>query len=243
MMLSVMVKAKSVPHTLLFSGPDDVAKKRIAVAFAKHLLNNDERFSYDASIKNSAEFTHPDFYFLDASGLTIGEVRKLRGKFALAPFFAKSKVAVLYNAEDLSRECANALLKTIEEPKKNSFFIFIARARKSVLPTIASRALEIRFSQEPKLDEGDIQKVEDFEKMSFHEKFSKIQDYSLQNKKDLTRFLDAWMLKLRGDILTGPESVRQISLTRDILSLKKIVSTTNTNPQILMEQLCVTHYL
>lgn len=270
-LLLKMAKAKSVPHTLLFSGYNGAAKKHTAVAFVRFLLQESEegyspvlreaapgpvsgdspRFGKE-NTKEDDEFSHPDFYSLDASGLGIKKVREVRTRFALAPFSARSKVALIDNAEELSKESSNALLKTIEEPRGDAFFIFLAKSRKFLLPTIASRAFEVRFVGSPETNDSAIKDAEDFENMTFYEKFSKIQEYDLKNKKKLLNFLDSWLVRLRADVLrragTVPaskqgQSLLPENLARDILMLKKIISNTNSNPQILMEQLCVKHYL
>lgn len=248
-LISKIAASGNIPHTLLFSGPDSAGKKNVAMSFAKWLLHeNPEEFdASDCDCNLCAQvdsFSHPDFYLLDTSPIKIKEVRDLRRRFSLAPFYAKRKVAVIDNAEALGKEAANAFLKTIEEPRGDSIFIFLAKSRKSLLPTIASRAFEIRFAPKAVSAKQDIaQRVDDFEKMNLHGKFLEAQKYNLKNREELSDFLDAWLIKLRANLIGPSLGLKETSLARDILSVKKIISTTNANPGLLMEQLCVTHYL
>lgn len=87
-------------------------------------------------------------YSDDPVGLHIGTVRNLRKEAARAPGMARRRVFVVADAEELvaqdsSPEAANALLKSLEEPPANSWFILTSSEPGRVLPTIHSRATSL----------------------------------------------------------------------------------------------------
>ena len=61
----------------------------------------------------------------------------------LAPYSSKYKVIIMWLPENMKPECANALLKIIEEPFADSIFVLVTDNKSAVLPTIISRTQEI----------------------------------------------------------------------------------------------------
>ncbi|MDD5128025.1 MAG: AAA family ATPase [Dehalococcoidales bacterium] len=78
--------------------------------------------------------------------ISIEQVRELQHTASLAPFEGRCRVFILDQAELLSREAANALLKTIEEPPAGVVFILLTANEEALLPTVVSRCqrLELR---------------------------------------------------------------------------------------------------
>lgn len=76
----------------------------------------------------------------------IDEIRQLKKKVLLKNFEAKYKVAILWNADKLNMQAANALLKILEEPPKNTVFVLIAENTTRLLPTIISRCQNTKLS-------------------------------------------------------------------------------------------------
>jgi len=254
-LLSNLVSSGNLPHTLLFTGPDRANKREIAIEFAKYLFHEGGRFnefykkkcSCDSCIQVNGGL-HPDFYLLEEYPIQIKQVRDLIYRFSLAPFYASRKIAIIENAEGMRLEAANAFLKTIEEPRGNALFILVAYARISVLPTISSRAFEIRFVPQKEwhrrfLAKGDIvQKIKVFESANLSDMFLGIQKYNIQNKEELVDLLDVWLIKLRECLLSADDMGLGYRMMKHILYAKQLILTTNTNPQLIMEELCVTHY-
>jgi hypothetical protein len=94
------------------------------------------------------EAFHPDFRVLQRDLKTSTSVDATRALVQLAqsaPFEARGQVFVVANAETLSGEAANALLKMLEEPPARAprHFLLLAPSRLDLLPTLRSRALSI----------------------------------------------------------------------------------------------------
>ncbi|MBI4036020.1 hypothetical protein HY383_03645 [Candidatus Daviesbacteria bacterium] len=98
-----------------------------------------------ASHIGSGNVNHPDvLYFEKDTKLGIAESRKIIDHFSLKPYSAKGRVAVLEQAEDLTLDAQNALLKTLEELPTEAVFILGAASEDNLLPTILSRCQIIK---------------------------------------------------------------------------------------------------
>ena len=145
------VKAKRIPHALLFSGEEGLGKKKVALEFLKLLNCQEDDFSKKPcgtclSCKAIEKRTHPDFFLLvpGKSTISILQIRELSKNFALKPSFFW-KTAILDQAHLMTREAQNCLLKTLEEPLGQSCLILISEHPSSLLKTITSRVQELKF--------------------------------------------------------------------------------------------------
>ena len=75
--------------------------------------------------------------------ILIDDVRELKKSFAISSYEGRGAVALILEAQRLKAESANALLKILEEPPPDKYFILTATAEESVLPTIVSRCQPI----------------------------------------------------------------------------------------------------
>ena len=118
-------------HAYLFIGSNSVGKSETALAIAK-LVNCDQVLEdgqpceqCDSCIKTEAG-NHPDVVFIegmDGGAIKISQIRELVRASQLRPFEGKKKVFIIKDIEKLTTEGSNALLKTLEEPSKNSLLI------------------------------------------------------------------------------------------------------------------------
>ncbi|HUE69769.1 MAG TPA: DNA polymerase III subunit [Pirellulaceae bacterium] len=153
--------------TFLFVGPPGVGKRRFALKLAQGLLcDTRPEAALDPCGKCPAcqqveAGTHPDVHVVqppaDASNLPLElfigdkEHRMRAGlcyELSLKPFSGKRRVGIIDDADLLalgSRESANSLLKTLEEPPPHSVLILIGTSQQRQLPTIRSRCQIVRF--------------------------------------------------------------------------------------------------
>lgn len=150
--LSKQIETEQWATTYLFTGKELARKRALAIAFAK-ALNCEKAGSSGASCsctrcKRIDAGTHPDvkWYGTDeeANSIKIAEVRDFKNWLNLKPFEAKVKVFIFNQAERLTSEAQNALLKSIEEPPPGNVIIFLVPNSKSLFDTIASRSVEIK---------------------------------------------------------------------------------------------------
>lgn len=142
------INNKDLAHAYLFSGESNIGKRKIAKAFVKSLLcETPKRYCGKCpSCLQAEKGTHPDLFYLGGKdSIKIEEVRELIARISLKPFNSRHKTAIIDNAERLTIEAANALLKTLEEPPGQAVIILIAKNSSMLLETIVSRARVVKF--------------------------------------------------------------------------------------------------
>lgn len=130
-----MLASGRIPNGILLYGDQGRGKRTLALAFARLLL------------ETRAE-EHPDLLTLSRGEeqrlIGIEHVRTLKEEFALTPAQADRRVAVVVDADRLTEEAGNALLKVLEEPPPASHLILTARDRDAVMETLVSRCRAMR---------------------------------------------------------------------------------------------------
>lgn len=142
------------PHGLIFSGPEGVGKHTCALMIAKAL--NCARaeagdFCNECShCRKINSGTHPDVMTVtveeEATQIKIAQVRQVLGMLDLQPLEGRNKVFIIDPADALNPEASNALLKGLEEPPENSFFILITVNVHELLLTVRSRCQVYNFT-------------------------------------------------------------------------------------------------
>lgn len=155
--LKKAVKLKKVSHSYLFVGIDGIGKKLIAKEFAKMIMCLDEN-KYCNKCKSCIEFdsnNNPDFTYIEPDGnnIKIEQIRKMQSKVIEKPIISNKKVYIIDEAQSMTIEAQNCLLKTLEEPPEYTTIILIASNENNLLSTIKSRCTIISFE---KLDNKDI---------------------------------------------------------------------------------------
>lgn len=146
------IRESRIVHAYLFLGPKGIGKTRAALEFAK-LLNCreplDDACGSCSSCAKIGKLTHPDIFFISRdkgqTQIPIDKIRQLQRRLSLKPFEAQYKVAIIAEAEDMSEEASNCLLKILEEPPDDCVFILTASNRRMLIETIISRCQAIRF--------------------------------------------------------------------------------------------------
>lgn len=165
MLLRTAIRTGRVSHAYLFVGPPGVGRFDAAVAFAQ-LLNCEHRGG-DAcgecrACKLIAGMQHPDVRVVDVArgllldpedstktGIGIKQVLALRREVVYPPYEGRWKVYILVDADKMTTEAANSLLKVLEEPPPQVVIILIAESTVPMLPTVVSRCQLVRFSLIP----------------------------------------------------------------------------------------------
>jgi len=193
-------QAGTVPHALLFCGPEGVGKLQTAIAFARYLLCRDKGSAADscgtcpACVKMN-KLVHPDLHFvfpvinksksagsstisddeiatwrdtvleqhyfgfeewlqaIDADNkqarIFVTESESILNKLSLKSVEGGYKIMIIWHAEKMNQECANALLKLLEEPPAGTIFILTTDTPEQMLETILSRTQRIDFKRIP----------------------------------------------------------------------------------------------
>ncbi|MGC8872540.1 MAG: DNA polymerase III subunit gamma/tau [Caldimicrobium sp.] len=145
------LKLGKLTHALLFSGIKGTGKTTIAriVAKALNCLNLQEGYEPCNECQNCQEINKGifvDVLEIDAaSNRGIDQVRELIENLKYAPAKGKAKVYIIDEAHMLTKEAANALLKSLEEPPPHVYFILATTEPNRLPPTILSRCQRYDF--------------------------------------------------------------------------------------------------
>jgi len=261
--LSRLITKGDFPPALLFEGPRGVGKATLAYEFVKAFFCKGQTAPCEqcSECKKVERLSHMDLHFiipgkprdyreeLFKGGNVRGEdfpyhkeisidwIRQVREEISKPPYEGERRFIIVLNAENLTREAQNSMLKILEEPRTPTTFILVSDAPQAVLPTIRSRSRRVRFS---------LLRREEFFKYPFPSELPKEFLYGissgsigiakeiarreiLEMRKELvelfSRSSEYEILKFLGKYLpqNSLSSIRQVllSLIRDILLLKE----------------------
>lgn len=134
--LEKSIKTNQVTHSYLFVGIAGIGKKLIAVEFAKEVLGKDTT-------------NNPDFLSVEPDGnnIKIQQIRQLQKQIQEKPIISNKKVYIIDDADLMTKEAQNCLLKTLEEPPEFAVIILIGSNENNFLPTIKSRCMILHFKE------------------------------------------------------------------------------------------------
>jgi len=155
-----LYKQKKIPNKILLSGKKGSGKSTLAYHLINYILSENEEYKYNLknfsinkdnkSYKLLQNNSHPNFYLIDLltekKSIDVGQVREMINYTNKSTFNNMAKFILIDNVEDLNKNSVNALLKIIEEPNENVFFILINNSEKNLLPTLKSRCLTFKIS-------------------------------------------------------------------------------------------------
>ena len=147
---------------ILLSGKKGSGKATFAYHLVNFFLSKDEELKYDLieskinsenkSFKLLQNNSHPNFYLVDLlvekKNIDVAQIRGMISYTNKSTFNNQDRFIMIDNVEYLNKNSINALLKIIEEPNENIYFILIANSQKNILPTLKSRCItfKIHFS-------------------------------------------------------------------------------------------------
>ena len=157
--LILLYESNTLPNKILLSGQKGLGKSTLAYHFVNYVLSKNEKFSYDL---NSFEINHENqsfktilnksninFHLLDINdekkNIDINQIRELISNLNKSSFNDKPRFVLIDNIEFLNINSLNALLKILEEPSLNVFFVLINNNKK-ILPTLLSRCINFKIS-------------------------------------------------------------------------------------------------
>ena len=149
-----LYKNKKLPNKILLSGEKGIGKSTLAYHIINCILSLDEDHFYDVknfkinpdnkSFKLILNKSNPNFISIDIDddkkSIDINQIRNLILTLNKSSFNTKPRLVLIDNIELLNINSVNALLKILEEPNDNIYFILINNHKK-ILPTLRSRCL------------------------------------------------------------------------------------------------------
>ena len=159
------IKTGKVSASYLFYGDKRVDLLHYALVFSKMVMTQDVK---NEDIKTQIEkqidnLVHPDVEIVNKNNqnIKIDEIREIIYETIESSFNSPKKIFIICGVENLRKESANALLKTIEEPPKNVYFILLSRTL-NIIPTIKSRAIKFHLESSTSLELEVDKKTYDF---------------------------------------------------------------------------------
>ncbi|MFL6089007.1 MAG: DNA polymerase III subunit delta' [Aeromicrobium sp.] len=147
----VVATPAAMTHAWLFTGPPGSGRSNAAQAFAAALQCRSGGCGACDSCSMVAAGTHLDVSLIRTDGLSIGVniARDYVRRAALAPALGRWQVLIVEDADRLTDQAANALLKSIEEPARASIWILCATAVDDVMVTVRSRCRPVLLRTPP----------------------------------------------------------------------------------------------
>ncbi|MCL4463927.1 MAG: DNA polymerase III subunit delta' [Firmicutes bacterium] len=160
--LRAALSSGNLAHAYLFCGPEGIGKKTLAKVFSAALVcqrSMEEPCGSCPDCNKSKTLSHPDIHWIVPEGkksLKIGQTREIKRAAYFKPHEARYQVFIVEQAETLTAEAANSLLKLLEEPPPLAVFILLATSPAALLPTVVSRC---QLFQLPRLDAASLSSI------------------------------------------------------------------------------------
>lgn len=157
-MLRQHVARQTQRHAYLFTGPQGVGRRTLALRLAQ-ALNCPQPTAPGEACRNCQtcnqieQMRHPDLAIIQADQiggmLKVDQIRTLQHTLSLSPYSAPFRVAILLRFEEANLNASNALLKTLEEPPSQVVLVLTAESSEILMPTIVSRCEVLRLRPLP----------------------------------------------------------------------------------------------
>ena len=175
-----LYKKKRLPTKILLSGDKGLGKSTLAFHLVNYILSINEEHPYivkeskinpdNKSYKLAINGSNPNLLLVDIlsekKNIDINQIRELINNLNKSSFNSKERFVIIDNIETLNISSINALLKVLEEPPSNTYFILINNDR-FILPTLKSRCINFRISFDHKTSISVINKILDDDIMKF----------------------------------------------------------------------------
>ena len=146
---------EKLPRVLMISGKKGVGKFTLVNHFLSYIYDKDNYDLKNKSINNKTQFykqylnnVFPNIIYLSGSNfknIKIEDIRDLKSAILKTSISKKERFIILDDIEIFNINSLNALLKIIEEPSSNNYFVLINNKTKPLIETIYSRSLEIKI--------------------------------------------------------------------------------------------------
>lgn len=246
------IKRERLAHTYLLTGEKGSGKEELALGFAQALNCLEQRY-FEAcecpSCRKVKTKNHPDVQWLGGEdkvrSIKIESVREILNWASLKPYEGRWKVFIILNADKLTLDAANALLKVLEEPPPQTVFVLAVESRSYLLDTILSRCFEIRLrpsdlSSEKADEEAWREVVGNFQGESWEDFFD---GYATKPREETKKFLDLLINRLERNISKRPQaqlnSFVPFTQAIDFLTESKDALDSNVNQKLVLSRLAM----
>ena len=214
------------------------------VSFIVAAKDKKTRVAYHKAYADKQSINTFDVLFIEkdteskATGIGIETIKLLQKKLFLKPLKSKNKLLVIEDAQLLTPEAQNALLKVLEEPPEHTYIILGTETKEALLPTILSRCQIIELEEERKqLSEKSIEELTLFIKalpeLTLAERLSHAEKLAKDKDKAIT-WVENLIIVLRDNLIQS-YSLETAESIKKLQSLHTLLKTTNVNPRFAIE--------
>ena len=139
-------------HAYLFYGREGLGKENLLASISNAILCESNNLTSCNKCKNCKlvfSNNHPDLHIIlkeeGKKNISISQIIKLREKIYETSFLGKNKIISIPNIDSMSRDASDSILKILEEPPKDTFFIMSSDFIHQIPSTIRSRSIEIEI--------------------------------------------------------------------------------------------------
>ncbi len=146
---------RQISHAYILTGEAGMGRKTLAKTFAMTLLCEKNREDYGSEpcgeCHSCIQFqtdNHPDVIYVTHSkeGIGVDDIREqINGTVQIKPYSSPYKIYIVDEAEKMTIQAQNALLKTLEEPPSYVVILLLTTRADSFLPTISSRCITLKL--------------------------------------------------------------------------------------------------
>ena len=239
-------------HAYLFFGEPQVGKFLFAVSLANYLEYG--VFEEPKKILGETLIIFPD----EKNKIGIESARKLQNFLFQSPILSKKRIVIIRDAENLTPEAQNALLKIVEDNPPFSLIIFISADENSFFPALISRLQKIYFSRVAETEiekylknicgeKAEAQKIEKAVKKSFGRPGRAIASLKMKNEKskilniefdlddiinnNIDEFFENRLIELRDS------GYKDINFAKEILKRLSLIKMFNVNKKLQLKTL------
>lgn len=146
------IREDKVSHAYIFGGEDGAGKRLLASLFAMDLLckeGDGEPCMHCASCRKAISGNHPDILYIthdNPNSIGVDELREqLVDTIDIRPYESSRKVYICDDADKMTVQAQNAILKSIEEPPSYAVILLLSENPEALLPTIRSRCVTLQL--------------------------------------------------------------------------------------------------
>ncbi|MGM0445840.1 MAG: DNA polymerase III subunit delta' [Bacillota bacterium] len=150
------ISKNRISHAYLFNGNNGLGKLEMAEEFAQAIFcknNIVDGCGNCISCRKLQHNNHPDFFKIevqeDHSSILIEQIREMQKEISYKPYESEYKIYIINQAEKMTPEAQNSLLKTLEEPPDYAVIILTNEQIKDLIPTIISRCQKVKLYNQP----------------------------------------------------------------------------------------------
>lgn len=262
--LGEAIRSDTLAHAYLFLGPDRNRMSKEALELAKVLSCREKDKNLNScnsciSCRKIDNFNHPDIGQISAKApsrqinphtnylkngkrkigavIKISQIREVQRQAYLKPIEGNKKIFIIHNADSITQEGSNSLLKILEEPPAGVIFILIGFHLGNILPTIASRCQVIKFSQTHSFtpDESERHCVDEF--INIDNQFqTDTLEFIRRPKDEQLRTIDLLLLHFRDKLIKNTENKDTLILMDELLLAKDLLQS-NTNVKFVADHI------